>query len=224
MPKHVVDFLQSIRRLSQPRCLNHVWTHINHLVRVHFANIGHLRVLSIIGIEVRVEVIPGQFFTRERDLSLVGKPSELLKCLLSLFDFDGHRGVEIGATLRQRERLALHRLSHVGLLDQLVAYLSVLLRGLWPNLLRQKWVVGCGNLALLLMEPIVVMDGSARTHLSRKVRTRPPEHLRQPAFLVRVQLVDIDPVVVLDQDDDEVLGDDAHDVTATVHHGEGREA
>lgn len=73
-------------------------------------------------------------------------------------------------------------------------------------------------------KPIVMLVG-IRSHLVEQVvRGGAAEHTRQLVTLHGVKLVDVDPVVLLDEDNDEVLGDEADDVATAIHDREGRHA
>lgn len=74
-----------------------------------------------------------------------------------------------------------------------------------------------------LVKPLVVTISSGAHFTLKIVGAGAAEHSGQLFTSGSVKLVNIDPVMVLDQDDNEVFGDNAHDVACGVHHGEARE-
>ena len=76
MSKYVKDLLQPVGALTQERSFCDIWPHIYHLLLVCFADVCNLVVLSLLGIEITIEMpifklIIGQrnvnqiFYTRE---------------------------------------------------------------------------------------------------------------------------------------------------------------
>ena len=86
MAEHIQDLLKTVCTLSQKGCLDHVWTNVNHLVKVSLANVSNFFIFSIRWVVVSIEKPPIKFFISYWNLSLISKHGKLTKNFNTVFN------------------------------------------------------------------------------------------------------------------------------------------